>query len=94
MIADVVGYKRNDGTWEPGAFGDKRLGEVRADKLLWYRQFGIDYINHLHSFFNVAKGAEKRIEARGKKKKLTAPLMDSAYNMNGKNSTTSNWTYG
>jgi hypothetical protein len=81
MIADVVGYKRKDGSWETGSYGDKRLGEVRADKLLWYRQFGMDFTNHLHSFFSIAAQAEKRIEGRTVAKTTRTPMLDSAYNI-------------
>ncbi len=88
MIADVVGFKKSDGTWDSGAFGDRRLGEVKADRLLWYRQFGIDYINHLYSFFNVARGAEKRLKQKKKKLKSNTPLIDSVYNIDMDSKTT------
>ena len=82
MITDVVGKKLEDGSWDSGTFGDKRLGEVKADRLLWYRQFGIDFNNRLLSFKKVHDRAMKR-QAGPEPKGDTNPMYDSAYAVKG-----------
>lgn len=81
MITDVIGKKNDDGTWDSGSFGDKRLGEVKADRLLWYRQFGIDFTNRILSLRNLAERAKKRLEKEqsSSEEKSNIPMFDSSY---------------
>jgi hypothetical protein len=79
MIVDVIGFKQSDGTWNSGAYGDKRLAEVRADKLLWYRQALIEFNNNILAHFSVARGAEERLREHAKKKKELTPMSQSKY---------------
>lgn len=89
MIQDVVGYQKPNGMWDSGSFGDKRLGDAKADRLLWYRQFGIDFNNHLFSYFNVASGASKRLKEKKTEKELN-PMFESSYS--NKEDSQSSWS--
>ena len=88
MICDIVGFKRDTGEWDSGAFGDKRLGENRADRLLWYRQFGIDFNNNLYSFYNIARIAELRLKELEKRSKDAPPMTNTKYKFDSTDSTT------
>ena len=82
MIRDVVGYKKDNGEWVSGSFGDSRIGEAKATNLLWYREALINLNNHLHSYFKVAEMAKKRLEAKNKKTKSVHPMKNSRYGSN------------
>ena len=79
MIVDIVGFKRDSGEWMSGSYGDKRLGEIKADRLLWYRQALIEFNKHLFSYFRTGKGAQERLK-KVRKTKSKTPMLDSKYN--------------
>lgn len=61
MIVDVIGAQ--DGNfWDPGSFGDKRLGDVKADRLLWYRQALMEFNNHVYSIILAGEQAQQRLQ--------------------------------
>ena len=79
MIEDVIGYKKKNGEWVNGSFGDKRLGDAKATNLLWYRMSLINFNNHLFSYFNVSEMAMKRLESKDKKEETKHPMKNSKY---------------
>ena len=81
MISDVVGFKKESGEWVSGSYGDKRLGEVKADRLLWYRQALIEFNNNILSHIRVGNAAKDRRRVRRlKEPKSKTPMLDSKYN--------------
>jgi len=78
MIADVVGYRQENGIWNSGSFGDKRISNAKAENLLWYREGLINFNNHLMTYFSIAEGARRRLRAK-KNNDYKIPLLDSSY---------------
>lgn len=78
MIADVIGYRQKDGVWNSGSFGDKRLSNMKAENLLWYREALVNFNNHLMTYYSVAEGARRRLKGK-KSKDFKIPMMDSTY---------------
>jgi len=85
MIEDIIGSKNLDGTWDVGGWGDKRIGEIKADRLLWYRRALMDFNNHIYSFLSSAESAIDRLKEEEEKQKedLKDPMLDSSYNIKG-----------
>lgn len=78
MIADVVGYRKKNGVWDSGIYGDKRISNAKADNLLWYRQALIDLNNHIYSYFSIADSARKRLRQK-KTDTYKIPMLDTSY---------------
>lgn len=78
MIVDVVGGKEGS-VWNTGSFGDKRLGEVKADRLLWYRQALIELNNHIYSYLEAGKNAEERLKSDDERMVKINPMLEGPY---------------
>lgn len=93
MIMDVVGAKAN-GRWYAGAFGNKKMGNVKAENLVWYRQALIEFHQYVYSYIDAAVQAKQRKKEGNEKPVFNIPMIDGPYSVTGipPNSWTGNYS--